>query len=266
MSAGGRRRSRLADSHPAYAGGGAVAAATPPAPVIPEPYDGSDATGPLDARERSLLAACEESARRLFAQFWETGKAIQVIHDGRLYRATHPTFDAYAEDVLGMTRQQAYRLMQAWPIAEALAQVSPIGDTTINESQVRALVPLANEHGTDAAVTVYAVITEAGQRPTAAVIKGAVDALPAGPWDPTDARERIHRYLAGDLPTPTPKASPDPAATFTGSAQRAVAALRRTVRPDTIRAAAATDPEKVEDFVAALRTIADEIENEVKQR
>lgn len=264
MSADRRRKSRLAGAHPAYGDSEIPTGRSPAvrASAIPEPYQ-SDAQGDLDDRERSLLTTCEDTVRGLYAQFWATGKALQVIRDARLYRGTHPTFEAYVEDVWGMSRPQAYRLIQAWPVAEA---VSPIGDTAITESQVRELVPLASEHGPGAAATVYAVITEAGQRPTAAVIKGAVDALPAGQWDPADARERIHRYLAGDLPTPTPNAGPDPAAAFTGSAERAVAALRRTVRPDTIRAAAAADPERVEEFVAALRTIADEIEKEVKHR
>ncbi|MGV9779480.1 hypothetical protein, partial [Streptosporangium sp. NPDC003464] len=80
------------------------------------------------------------------------GKALQVIRDGRLYRATHPTFEEYTIDRWEMSRTQADRLIRAWPLAERLA---PIGVKIINESQVRELIPLANRHGEEAATTVY---------------------------------------------------------------------------------------------------------------
>ncbi|MEU8310281.1 hypothetical protein AB0C84_42585 [Actinomadura sp. NPDC048955] len=89
--------------------------------------------------------------------FWAAGKALQTIRDARLYGTTHATFEEYVEQRWQMGRAHAYRLIQAWPLAEAL---SPIGDTTLNEAQVRALLPLAAQHGQDAAVVGYGTVAE----------------------------------------------------------------------------------------------------------
>lgn len=70
--------------------------------------------------------------------FIEVGQALLELRDGRLYRATHNTFDAYLRDRFGFTRQHAYRLMGA---AETAAAVSPVGDIR-NERQARALAGL----------------------------------------------------------------------------------------------------------------------------
>jgi hypothetical protein len=71
------------------------------------------------------------------------GKALQVIRDApRLCRGTHATFEDYIEQRWDMSRSPAYRLIDAWPLAERL---SPMGDK-LNERQVRELLPLASRH------------------------------------------------------------------------------------------------------------------------
>lgn len=83
-----------------------------------------------------------------------------MIRDARLYRDTHATFEDYVEQRWDISRSPAYRLIDAWPLAERL---SPIGDK-LNERQVRELLPLASRPGHDAAVTVYRTVAETESR------------------------------------------------------------------------------------------------------
>lgn len=154
----------------------------PTGTAVPAPYAGQH-EGELTEQERVDLATCEVALDNLRMAFWAAGKALQTIRDARLYRDSHPTFEAYLADRWDMSHAQAYRLIEGWPLAERL---SAMGDK-LNERQVRALLPIADQHGPDAAVTVYRTITETdGIRVTAAVILGAVAALPADRFDPAD--------------------------------------------------------------------------------
>ena len=166
---------------------------------LPDPYTAT-ADGQLSDHEHADLAACEAAVDNLRVAFWAAGKALQVIRDARLYRGTHATFEDYAEQRWDVSRSQAYRLIDAWPLAERL---SPMGDT-LNERQIRELLPLAGRHGQDAAVTVYRAVAETdGVQVTAAVLHGAVSILPA-------AASTRTKPLPRSAPTSpdTPAASP----------------------------------------------------------
>jgi hypothetical protein len=155
----------------------------PPAPAaglavifpgsLPDPYTGA-ADGQLSDREQADLATCEAALDNLRVAFWAAGKALQVIRDARLYRDTHATFEDYVEQRWDMSRSPAYRLIDAWPLAERL---SPMGDK-LNERQVRELLPLAGRHGHDAAVTVYRTVAETdGIQVTATLLHGTVSSM-----------------------------------------------------------------------------------------
>ncbi|MFI6522605.1 hypothetical protein ACIBF1_44130 [Spirillospora sp. NPDC050679] len=214
---------------------------------LPDPYE-TTTDGELSHRERTDLKTCEAAIDGLRLAFWAAGKALQTIRDARLYRETHATFEDYVQDRWEFSRPQAYRLIAAWPLAERL---SPIGDTALNEGQVRELLPLADRHGQDAAVTVYRTVAETdGVRVTAAVLKGAVAVLPADEFDPDKAAAQIRAYLAGEL---KPTASPPlrPAEFFAAEVDRMRAVLRRTAK------APRAERRK---FAAELRALADELD------
>ncbi|MFI6513626.1 hypothetical protein ACIBCT_38985 [Streptosporangium sp. NPDC050855] len=222
--------------------------------AVPAPYE-TAGTGELTTAERDDLAVCEAAIDSLRVAFWAAGKALQVIRDGGLYRATHTTFEAYLTDRWDMQTSQAYRLIQAWPLAERL---SPIGDK-INEAQVRELVPLAERHGLDAAVTVYQTVVETdGVKVTAATLKGALSVLPRDRFDAGEAVEEIRAYLAGQSTPPEPPAV-TAAELWTIEAGRVRTALQR-IRKDGIRTAAAERPEEARQLAAELRRLADEME------
>lgn len=220
---------------------------------LPQPYAPSG-EAELSAAERADLASCEAALDNLRMAFWAAGKALQVIRDARLYRDTHPTFEAYVEDRWEVSRRHAYRLIDAWPLAERLC---PIGH--INEGQIRELLPVADRHGQDAAVTVYqAVAGIDGIQVTAAVLHGVVGVLPADRFDPDEAVAQIRAYLAGQLPPPAPDANPVEA--FTAEAAKLMRSLHRVADRGTFKAAAHADPEAVRQVITEVRKFLDEIE------
>lgn len=159
----------------------------------------------LIGEEQDSLAQCEAAVETLKGAFWAAGKALQIIRDARLYRESHPNFDDYCEDRWGMNRQYADKLIRTWPIAEALygkhaeAGLTPIGVKKLNQAQVWELVPAADAWDVDAAAFVYDTVLEVdGVEVTAAVLKGAVKALPkSDEFDRDAAAESILKYVSG---------------------------------------------------------------------
>jgi hypothetical protein len=223
---------------------GPVPAAVPvviSASSVPDPHSPAG-DGRLSPAEKADLATCEAALDNLRLAFAAAGKALQVIRDARLYRSTHDTFEAYVEQRWGMGKSQAYRLVEAWPLAERL---SPIGER-LTESHVRELLPFAGRHGQDAAAAVYQAVAEAdGIRVTASVLHDVVGILPADYFDP---------------PQPPPA---DPVQAFTSESGRFVRNLHRFATSEAIKAARAADPDAVRQAVADIRTALDEIEREI---
>jgi hypothetical protein len=154
-----------------------------------------------------------------------------------------------------MSRPQAYRLIDAWPLAERL---SPMGD--INERQIRELIPLAALHGEDAAATVYGAISETdGVHVTADLLHRAVAVLPRDHFDPAEAVRQIRAYLAAPTRPPTP-AAVDPVALVTAEATRLRKVLHRAADHGALKAAAAQHPDAVREVIADMRALLDELE------
>lgn len=97
----------------------------------------------LNLHEQQRLQAYEAIIAAGLPTFAEVGAALLAIRDEALYRQTHGTFQSYCTEKWGMSRQHAFRLMEA---AEVVENLSPIGDILpTNEAQVRALVCLEPE-------------------------------------------------------------------------------------------------------------------------
>lgn len=223
----------------------------PPAARRPMLSEVDHDTPQLHDVEREELANCEAAIDTLRTAFWVAGQALRTVRAAKLYRETHATFEEYVADRWDMSRAQAYRLMEAAPLAERL---SPIGDTRLNEAQVRELMPVADAHGKDAAVTVYRTVAEAdGVKVTAAVIKGAVAVLPEDrEFDADQAVAQIRAYLAGKVQPPA-VAQPDP-----GEQVERVRATIRRIRVDRLLAVGV---EARRELAGELRALADEMEH-----
>ena len=229
--------------------------------TLPAPYPATG-DGQLSGSEHDDLAACETALENLRLAFWHAGKALQTIRDARLYRETHETFEDYVEQRWDMSRATAYRFIAAWPLAERL---SPIGDK-LTESHVRELLPLADRHGQNAAVTVYSTVAEAdGTQVTAKVLHGVVDILPDDHFDPAEAAEQIRAYLAGNPASPHRRAA-NPVDTFTTQSEKLLQVLHRVSAGRVLRAAHAADPAAVRKVIADLRAAANAMENDVSGR
>jgi hypothetical protein len=97
--------------------------------------------------------------------FIRVGNALAQIRDGRLYRATHGTFEAYLVD-RGYGRQRAYALIEAAEVATSLSEISDIPITTESHAAALAQVPAA-----DRAVVLKVASESTGGKITAQAIK-----------------------------------------------------------------------------------------------
>lgn len=219
---------------------------------LPAPHEPLTDSPVLMEDERRDLAACELAVDHLRVAFWAAGKALQVIRDGRLYRTTHATFEEYVEERWEMSRRQAYRLIEAWPLAERIG-MCPIGHTRLTESQVRVLLPTAKQHGEEAAAEVYRAVAEAKGRVTAQLLSDAAGALPGdGEGDPVEA---VRVFLAGQRDGSHDDGGDqdnerDAGAELAAEVERLQAILRRMESRGLV---ASGDAEAVRGLLAALR-------------
>lgn len=142
----------------------------------------------LEKEARERLAALEPIIERGVAAFIEAGFALREIRDARLYRVTHPTFEAYLRARWGWSRAHGYRMIDAAAVAEAL---SPVGDTVA--SHCRELVPLLRDEGPEAVRELVLELRDhlRGRPLTAHIIRDAVRRKPAMP----EGLARVPYYL-----------------------------------------------------------------------
>ncbi|MEV6098263.1 hypothetical protein [Nocardia sp. NPDC051981] len=229
-----------------------VRAAAPPevepAPsVLDLPLPSAGGEGPLSRTEADQLELCESSIDALRVAFWTAGRALQIVRDGRLYRADHATFDEYVEKRWDMQRSYAHKLIRAWPLASRLHPLAP----AINEGQIRELLPVAAAHGEDAAVTVYTTLA-ADVKVTAGKLREAVAVLPDD-YDEAAVVQRLRAWLRGDLieeQTQTPDL-------FSSVESRLTALTQKVVKGST------DHPVAAREFAAKLRTLAELIERQI---
>lgn len=112
--------------------------------------------------------------------FYEAGSALRQLRDGRLYRSTHKTFEAYCQERFGMTPRPAYYLIAAAGVVENLemrTNGSQIMPTT--ERQVRCLTNLEPEQQRQ---IWHQAVEEAGDKvPSGRIVKSIVERLKEKP-------------------------------------------------------------------------------------
>ncbi len=111
-------------------------------------------------RDDQRLAELEKTIARGKKTFVEVGLALAEIRDLRLYRREYSGFEEYCRKKWGWTKQHAYRLIEAAPVAKSNLQV-----TSLNQARELAKV----EPGQRAAV-VQAIVDQ-GKMVTAKEIK-----------------------------------------------------------------------------------------------
>lgn len=97
----------------------------------------------LPPHDAVRLAHCEDVIRRGLNVYINVGLAIMEIRDGRLYRATHATFEEYVRERLDVSREHAYRLIRAAAVAISLRDHSATDiPHPVREGHVRPLSSL----------------------------------------------------------------------------------------------------------------------------
>lgn len=127
----------------------------------------------LPVDDARLLEQCEQTIERGLATFVDVGRALLDIRDGRLYRQSHATFEAYCGERWNLTRQHVNRTIDAAQIAGAL---EPTGSIPRAERVARELAPLraAPEQMREAWSE---TVREHGEKPTAKQVRETVRKL-----------------------------------------------------------------------------------------
>lgn len=111
--------------------------------------------------------------------FMKVGNALMEIRDRHLYQERgYDRFEDYCSKRFEMSRQHAYRLIDAAKTLDALA-VSPIGDTPLptSEGHVRELVPLMKKDPQAAAAVWHDVYEATDGKPHIMAIRQAVQEI-----------------------------------------------------------------------------------------
>lgn len=91
--------------------------------------------------ERTELEELETVISRNAGVFYAVGCALARIRDARLYRETHPTFEAYCKDRWDMKRDYAYKLIGSSEVVQNLDVYHGIQKPS-SERQIRPLTKL----------------------------------------------------------------------------------------------------------------------------
>jgi hypothetical protein len=79
------------------------------------------------------ILSYEEERHRLHLEqkveraFYQAGKALEELHNRKLYRSTHRTFEEYCKDRFGFERRHPYRLIEAASVVDNLMKMCPNG-------------------------------------------------------------------------------------------------------------------------------------------
>lgn len=95
---------------------------------------------PLSDAELVTLTHLEAVIDRNQFAFLEVGEALSCIRDGRLYRHTHNSFEAYCEERWSFSSSYARRILKARQVLEVIPTGAPV--LPENERQARALAPI----------------------------------------------------------------------------------------------------------------------------
>ncbi|HWJ88533.1 MAG TPA: hypothetical protein VNS12_10715 [Pelagibacterium sp.] len=122
----------------------------------------------LSKTETSRLAVCEGIISRGVTVFIEVGKALTEIRDGKLYRASHKTFEAYCKERWEIGRSRAYDLIDQAKVTASLEQAG-VDLSDASDISVRHARGLKDD---SAALEAVKERVEAGEQPNDAI--GAV--------------------------------------------------------------------------------------------
>ena len=127
----------------------------------------------LTPSEQAELNRCVDQVRRGLGAFLVAGEALGTIKAKQLYRATHPTFEMFAQAEFGLTARRLAQLIESFEIVQSLKSISPSLPTPVVEAAVR---PLAGLPEVDQAEAYLEAVEDAGgEAPSPKQVKAAAD-------------------------------------------------------------------------------------------
>lgn len=125
----------------------------------------------LAKRERDRLQQLEAIVDRGVKTFMEVGAALKEIRDGRLYRDSHGTFEAYCKERWGFARNYANKLIESSSVA---GRISDMGTTVPKtERQAREVAKAPEELQTVVWESANEMAKERGEPVTAKIVQEA---------------------------------------------------------------------------------------------
>lgn len=171
------------------------------AQALPDLHEPRSDSLVLEVDERAELDRYETLLRFADGLFWVEGRSFEGIRIAELHREKYTSFDAYCLDVWGKSARRVNQLREVWRLGEFLSTEAGknFPALAINESQTRALLPLAKEHGNEAAAFVLQTLAGGDRKVTAMFLKGALNALPRGRFDRDEVAQLLNDYLRADI-------------------------------------------------------------------
>lgn len=217
----------------------------------------SEATG-ITTSESESLVELESKIEAGLKTFFEVGKALLKIRDGKLYREKYSTFEEYCEKRWGFKKSRAYQLMGSAQVFGALESSTIVDVLPENEAQARPLAKLEDDDEKRAAWQ-RAVETAPGGTLTAAHVESVVSAkIVTGPngekysTQPVPANRRKDEAVAAVRAVHQPEL--DEITERLNAARRAEKAARNGTA-ETIQALAKQTAEIEQEYAAAKRRV-----------
>jgi hypothetical protein len=105
-------------------------------------HDGIESAIPLTTAEKRLKQQLETIVERGVREFLTVGLALGELRAKRLYRTTHPTFEAYVKDRFGLSRSTVDGCIRSAQTAQALIESGIEIPPSVGEATIRPLSAL----------------------------------------------------------------------------------------------------------------------------
>jgi hypothetical protein len=212
----------------------------------------------LSATETARLTELEAVVRRGLSTFIEVGTALMEIRDGRLYRASHDTFDHYCRDRWSMSGRRANQLALAADIAREIGQTRCEDGQDLrtivlkpdNEGQARELAKVPPDDR--AATWKEAVETAPNGKVTAGHVKKTVDRRSGKASEPEAPKPKGQSRVNGVVQDDPPEVAE----------MRAAGKIPPGLIPDVKTVDNPTTLESIREEHAALRAAQDSLSDE----
>ncbi|MEU4898238.1 hypothetical protein AB0B12_38020 [Streptomyces sp. NPDC044780] len=164
-----------------------------------------DDTSELTDTERQQKDKTESVIRTAVATgntaIWVIAQGLERAAKGKWWRRSYPTYAAYVNDLTGRSASYIRRLRSGAPLAlETAAQTGRVP----NPGQIEETRKTQRQHGTEAAILLFQVVTEVteelGDKTTAETLEAVRKELPSAlPEVPEQARATIERVTRRTL-------------------------------------------------------------------